>query len=321
MEEKSKPYLSWIVRSTPPAEDAVTAMGEPSCDPHLLHFGRLLMEIGSFERIQAPARGLELQNALLKIIEDGRVYLPQDSMFVEAVKACLSTEGKMAAVGEGGSNEIRDFIYRKIVVNLECSVAGRNAPHGLSKSSTLRGQPPISSVSRALMSHSDGQRSKYPSSPELVYSFTDESEHASHVALTRCRLSKAAKTFRRNMKIWLDENILPLSDLNPPATNLYSQQKIKVAIIDSGASKTDFRIRAALRAGRIRGGRNFLPQAAPDDWDDVHGHGTIITSLLLDDAPNAEIYIAKITDKVKIDPEGLFCVGRVWLASLDQLIA
>ncbi|KAI8656521.1 hypothetical protein NCS56_01256400 [Fusarium sp. Ph1] len=222
---------------------------------------------------------------LLGIINDERIYLSPDNTFVEAVTACLSNEGKIAAARETGSNEFRDFIYREIVLKLECSVSGKEKPLGLSSSSAFSEQSSAAGDSEAVVSRYDGESWNTPSSTES---------------------SKAANTFCNNMKRWLNQNIVPFRNQDPPVTNLYSQEKIKIAIIDSGASLTDGLISAAKEGGRIKR-RNFLPSADPNDWNDVDGHGTIVTSLLLEHAPNAEIYVANVTDNVKIDSTGLFC--------------
>lgn len=98
-------------------------------------------------------------------------------------------------------------------------------------------------------------------------------------------------------------------------------QKIRIAIIDSGAKKTDSRIAGALRAGRIVTGRNFLPDEAADDWDDFYGHGTHITGLLLNMAPEAELFIAKVTDGQRIDRERVNCIGQVSDLRLDGALS
>ncbi|KAI8713078.1 hypothetical protein NCS52_01251100 [Fusarium sp. LHS14.1] len=282
VKDKTRPYLSWTANTTSSGERVATNTNDPTCDPHLLHFARLLIEIEAGKRIKTTARGLELQKKLQREIRKNS-YSPQDSMFVAAVNSCLSNKR------EGGPDEFRDFIFRDIVVNLERFAASHDRPDELSRSSTSSEQSASSDGSRALVSRYDDKSSNAPVNVEF---------------------SKAAKTFCRDMEAWRFRNIEPLREKHPPATNLYSQQKVKIAVIDSGASKTDFGILGAWRKGVIKGGRNFLPGAAPDDWNDVNGHGTIVTSLLLDHAPNSEIYVAKITDEDKIDSKGLFGVSQ-----------
>jgi hypothetical protein len=115
------------------------------------------------------------------------------------------------------------------------------------------------------------------------------------------------------MRNWVTANIEPLSDRPVNSVKPSIQQKVKIAIIDSGVMKSDWRIRAALRGKKIKAGRNFVPTGLPDDWDDQVGvgHGTIVTSLLLDLAPNAELYIAKVTDGLDIRGDQVYCIGKV----------
>lgn len=53
----------------------------------------------------------------------------------------------------------------------------------------------------------------------------------------------------------------------------------------------------ALRSGRINvsESKSFVVDSRPTDWQvDSHGHGTHVARLLLQTAPTAEIYVAKI---------------------------
>jgi hypothetical protein len=117
------------------------------------------------------------------------------------------------------------------------------------------------------------------------------------------------------MENWVAEYILgqckaPTKSLKPHLRN-----KIKIAVIDSGVQWDDGRIKAARSGKRIVKGRNFLPNALPDVWDDPTGvgHGTIVTTLLLDIAPHADIYVAKVTDQLNIPSDKLYCIGNVGL--------
>jgi subtilisin family serine protease len=81
----------------------------------------------------------------------------------------------------------------------------------------------------------------------------------------------------------------------------YLDNKIKIAIIDSGARKTDSLVLGAKNGGKLEG-RNFQP-GSPEQWDDTHGHGTHTTRLLLDMAPQANIYVAKVTNGQRIEQD------------------
>jgi subtilisin family serine protease len=87
---------------------------------------------------------------------------------------------------------------------------------------------------------------------------------------------------------------------------LHLNSKIKIAIIDSGVSKSDMKILGAM--SKIQG-RNFQRDAAHDKWDDdTHGHGTHISRLLLEIAPQADLYIAKVTNGHCMEQDVIGCI-------------
>jgi subtilisin family serine protease len=81
------------------------------------------------------------------------------------------------------------------------------------------------------------------------------------------------------------------------------QKRVRIAILDTGVDTIHPQIRAAREANRIVA---YFPESSvraldsdskpPDPFQDHHGHGTHGTSVLLQTAPNAAIYIAKVTD-------------------------
>ena len=91
-------------------------------------------------------------------------------------------------------------------------------------------------------------------------------------------------------------------------------EKVRIAIIDSGVSLSDPIIRSARQRGDIRSCRNFSPgNSDPKTWEDTVGHGTMVARLLMEVAPEAEIYIAKVTGdgEQHIPKDELFCIARV----------
>lgn len=90
------------------------------------------------------------------------------------------------------------------------------------------------------------------------------------------------------------------------------QHPIRVAIIDSGIDSKDLGV--SKHAHRIIEKRNFTsPQT--ESYDDSDGHGTMVTRLLLEAAPLAQVYIAKITDSGFIPASRFRCLARVSLSS------
>jgi subtilisin family serine protease len=98
----------------------------------------------------------------------------------------------------------------------------------------------------------------------------------------------------------LQHQILTRLD-TPTELPWYLNKKIKIAIIDSGARKTDSLVLGAKNGGKLEG-RNFQP-GPPEQWDDTHGHGTHIARILLEMAPEANLYVAKVTSGQRIEQD------------------
>lgn len=99
------------------------------------------------------------------------------------------------------------------------------------------------------------------------------------------------------------------------------REKIRIAVIDSGVEKDDPVIKPDLRDGQIQECRNFSSQD-PNQWDDKVGHGTMVTRLLMRVAPNAELYIAKVTSDTEygIPKNKLYCIAEVSKLGPKELI-
>ena len=72
---------------------------------------------------------------------------------------------------------------------------------------------------------------------------------------------------------------------------------VKIAVLDSGIDETH----NALDAGQIKLKRNWTSKF-PKAVHDLDGHGTFTASLVVDYAPDAELYIAKIAEKAPCPP-------------------
>jgi subtilisin family serine protease len=99
---------------------------------------------------------------------------------------------------------------------------------------------------------------------------------------------------------WADNWFQTLESVVHPIINEKrkdNQKQVRIAILDTGVDITHPQIQAARDANRIVA---YFPESTdrtPDSFQDKHGHGTHGTSLLLRTAPNAAIYIAKVTDE------------------------
>ncbi|RDW74910.1 hypothetical protein BP6252_06052 [Coleophoma cylindrospora] len=96
------------------------------------------------------------------------------------------------------------------------------------------------------------------------------------------------------------QKVRDLEDSSPslPSWAPWRADKIRIAIIDTGIDDEDTLIETALENGRIKDCQGFVGD--PGDHQDLQGHGTHVTRLILGMAPAAELYIAKISDSKSI---------------------
>jgi hypothetical protein len=88
------------------------------------------------------------------------------------------------------------------------------------------------------------------------------------------------------------------------------REKVRIAVIDSGVREEDVEIAAAVATGQIRGCRNFT-SLDPNDCEDHIKHGTMVARLLLTVAPEAELYIAKVSNQKKMPKSQLHRIAEV----------
>lgn len=80
--------------------------------------------------------------------------------------------------------------------------------------------------------------------------------------------------------------------------------RIKVAILDTGLDMRHLFIQArGERIKDIRSWVNDLDGRQDPSTRDVSGHGTHVTDLLLDVAPDCDVYIARIAEHTPIGPD------------------
>lgn len=84
-----------------------------------------------------------------------------------------------------------------------------------------------------------------------------------------------------------------------------SIQRVKIAVLDTGIDLNHPYMHEC--AQNIKAKHDFLQEGG--DYSDSDGHGTFVTGLLLDFAPDAEIYIAKVAGKTPLDPRIIAQVG------------
>jgi subtilisin family serine protease len=75
---------------------------------------------------------------------------------------------------------------------------------------------------------------------------------------------------------------------------------VRIAVLDTGVDLAHRFIQGAKKHNRIKLIESFVEGVK--GTQDLHGHGTHIAALLLEIAPDAQLYIAKIAESGKIPP-------------------
>ena len=85
-------------------------------------------------------------------------------------------------------------------------------------------------------------------------------------------------------------------DINPDG----GSRRVKIAILDTGIDLNHPDMQAC--AENIMARYNWLQEDTRTTVHDVDGHGTFVAGILLDYAPDAEIYVAKIAERKLAHP-------------------
>jgi subtilisin family serine protease len=72
------------------------------------------------------------------------------------------------------------------------------------------------------------------------------------------------------------------------------KDQVKIAILDTGIDYTHPDVDACVE--QVKGEYNWSNEKFVKRVDDHNGHGTFIAGLLLEYAPDAELYISKVSD-------------------------
>ncbi|KAM0227188.1 hypothetical protein ACHAPO_011725 [Fusarium lateritium] len=89
---------------------------------------------------------------------------------------------------------------------------------------------------------------------------------------------------------------------------------VKIAILDTGIERGHALVEP--REESLKGKKNFY-NPLQTDVADRHGHGTFTASLIMDYAPDAELYIAKIADKENTRPDASIVANAI-LHAVDE---
>ena len=118
------------------------------------------------------------------------------------------------------------------------------------------------------------------------------------------------------------DKIQQITETSPPPPHWapWRLNPIRIAILDTGIdSEEDSLVNAALEDHRIKECCGFVidqdSDPNPADFQDVNGHGTHVTRLILNAAPSAEIFIAKISEETTVSTRNLHRIARVRIAT------
>jgi len=118
----------------------------------------------------------------------------------------------------------------------------------------------------------------------------------------KLNLNRGPKSFSYRMNGFIDSHIDTLESESTALGGDKVKRNVRIAVIDSGIhiEDEDHFLNNSDVQDRIKARKNFFaPKGAlapdPEDWEDVHGHGTHVARILFEFAPRADILIAKVT--------------------------
>ncbi|OPB42086.1 hypothetical protein A0O28_0032030 [Trichoderma guizhouense] len=146
------------------------------------------------------------------------------------------------------------------------------------------------------------RQKKVPATPPLVlYDDLESREPDKKSEYAEELIATLENGFLRNIKL-LRDNSTPVG-LAERCKGINTPERVRIAVLDTGINTNDKMIRSA--TSRIKGRRSWVGSI-----EDTYGHGTHVTRLLLQMAPAAEIFIAKISDCKTVEPENMTRIAQ-----------
>ncbi|KAH7317058.1 peptidase S8/S53 domain-containing protein [Stachybotrys elegans] len=284
------PYLNYSLTGT----GKPIAATPPDKFPILVAFARLLLEIargkilGPLER--SPDRP---HNALRAELDRDEICEEMVEEYVNAIKSCLKAK-KNDKDANGEEEECRAVI-REVVVCLEGAwrtrYAVRRDPNTPKEFKLSR-----DGMERQARSAQNGA-SRVPQEQPLAAIRTETASPSG------CLFDVSRKTFPEG---GTDERCTWAKDFLARARDFYtnhiyglpSEKRVKVAVLDTGIDGENPILKSAKRERRrndwpIKDQRSFLDGVSVTDTD---GHGTNVAALVLKMTPEADLYVAKISE-------------------------
>ncbi|KAM5342058.1 hypothetical protein ACJ41O_015089 [Fusarium nematophilum] len=285
------PYLDYSITGTGRAIGPTS----PRKFPILIAFAKLLLEIacgkvlGPFER--RPDRP---EISLLAELEKGTVTEDVVAAYVYAIRKCLKAN-KDDDEDAGSEEEQCRAVIREAVADLEEAWSTAYATKGdLNSPKTLK--VPRTVLERQSPANSQNGPTKMLQEPRPA-AVGEQTASLPNGLFDVTRL-KVPACYMDSRCTWANDFLGRADDFYMQhIEHLPSDKRIRVAILDTGIDDTNIFFRAAKRSRRRRDSpimmrESFLAGTAATDTD---GHGTNVAALVLKMAPEADLYVGKIS--------------------------
>lgn len=263
-------------------------------NPTLLSFARLMLEIDLGEEIQMDIRPTKKDNerswvTLCDLVER-KLEHGGNVQYLEAVKGCLHLcdnlpESKNRATGSAARKVLRRAIYEKIVRKLEIIVNPQNSKRRRQHSVSEYPQAKKSAITSQLGIDSTSSFQNPATQVEELDPSTLDSFHAGKLINPEDWLEDIKRISRYIAKI-KHENFASTKS-----------RPVRIAILDSGCN---------LEAQYFQDDEGSQREARIVDWKDfvhgseakvdIFGHGTFMAMLVIESAPLAELYVARVAE-------------------------
>ncbi|KAI1086170.1 peptidase S8/S53 domain-containing protein [Rostrohypoxylon terebratum] len=304
---KTQVYMSWRIQENFEAQNSTEGL---MCNPQLLDFARLLIEIQNWTKLQLT---LDTASETLRKQLFGKPHKEQlrlclleyinvqfepvrYSDFKSALLACLNDRGRIEAAAENKPERIQAYVFNQIIKPLHRYFGNPELPQP-----TFPAKSSFNSI--PLMSQ-NCQKSPELDTYDLSITHNPKDEELHNIFWDK--MTEFLNTYIKTSHT---------DELNPYMRR--KVRKVRIAIIDSGVRNEDIEIAAAKANKQIVGYRNFT-SSDPDDCEDHINHGTMVTRLLLDVAPEAELYIAKVSNQKKLPKSQLHCIAEAIKWAVQQ---
>lgn len=293
-----KPYLSVHFGDENPESDEYSDFdGQIHRYPRIRALGIMLVEIGvglplhrSDEEGPAQSLAAKVNNDLLlamQRLKNKKLWGDCDyPNFLDAVNHCLdpgtfSLTPCVRSLSDKdeveGLKQRRNILYDKVIFPLKELLQGTRWMDQLTTIGPLEASSK-SSVGQLVAEQSSADNAAIESSP------------------TRKPAKKRLTKSEKEAKEWLSRmqrlngelagTALDISPGNPPA-------QVRIAVLDSGCDNNAPFFLHPENGPRLREWKDWVDGS--DQWQDCHGHGTHLVSLIMKIAPEADLFVARIT--------------------------